>query len=124
MCLFEVVLLKVISNGTHSRTFVFENAILWGKIPFRLLVIAYQYTSDAVTEYLQPHKDFETVAGYCRLTAQFAGIKGHIGASFARASTAMLFCSSKVDVSATIQPMDPDARSKLTPQPPVVPPSS
>ena len=36
--------------------------------------------AEYIIKYLQPHKDFKTLAGYC-----FAGIKGRIGAAFARA---------------------------------------
>ena len=46
----------------------------------RLQFIVANAQAEYIVKYLQPHKDFKTLAGYC-----FAGIKGHIGAAFARA---------------------------------------
>ena len=36
--------------------------------------------AEYIIQHFQPHKDFKVLAGYC-----FAGIKGRIGAAFARA---------------------------------------
>ena len=46
----------------------------------RLQFIVANAQAEYIVKYLQPHKDFKTLAGYC-----FAGIKGRIGAAFARA---------------------------------------
>ena len=46
----------------------------------RLQYIVANAQAEYIVKYLQPHKDFKMLAGYC-----FAGIKGRIGAAFARA---------------------------------------
>ena len=46
----------------------------------RLQYIVANAQAEYVVKYLQPHKDFKILTGYC-----FAGIKGRIGAAFARA---------------------------------------
>jgi len=46
----------------------------------RLQYIVANTQAEYIVKYLQPHKEFKILAGYC-----FAGIKGRIGAAFARA---------------------------------------